>query len=153
MAPISVAQSKTSAQACPMIRSCGAPIMSAKAPLAPTMRESSDCKQMPSSIASKSVFQERGDEPPPVCEAGKTGSDDSSFVVIFYRAYQPPSLRVSSIRFLPSNSLASDAGLDCYLVRHYEISALTHQIGIFPQSLRNIPHRRRSFSFCRWAAC
>src|SRR5262245_21140837 len=142
MAPISVAQLKTSAQACPMICSGGAPIMSAKAPLAHTMRESSDCTQMPSSIASNSVFQERGDESPPVCEAGNSGSDDSSFVVIFYRAYQPPSLRVSSIRFLPSNSLASDASLECYFARPVEINAITHEIGIFPQSLGNIPHQK-----------
>ena len=39
----------------PTICSSGAPIMSAKAQLAHTMRESSDCTQMPSSIASNSV--------------------------------------------------------------------------------------------------
>src|SRR5215470_9963351 len=114
MAPASLAQPKTLAQARPIICSSGAPIMSTKASLAQTMRESSDCTQMPSPIASKSFFQERGDESPPVCEPVKTESDDSSFVVIFYRARRPPSLRVSSIRLLPSNSHASDVSRDRY---------------------------------------
>src|SRR6266542_4826448 len=142
MAPVSFAQPKTSAQARPTICSRGAPIMSAKAPLAHTMRESSDCTQTPSSIASNSVSHVRSAAHSPACEVGKTGSDDSSFVVIFYRACQPPSLRVSSIRFLLSNSLASDASRDRRFATRYEIGILTCEIGIFPQPLGNIPHRK-----------
>src|SRR5262245_30749676 len=140
MAPASFAQLKTSAQARPAICSSGAPIMSAKALLAHTMRESSDCTQTPSSIASMSVFHAPVDVSTPVCEAGCADSDDSSFVVIFYRACQPPSLRVFSIRFLPSNSLASSTCLDRYFATHNEIGILTHEIGIFPQLVGNIPH-------------
>src|SRR5262249_6891177 len=62
------------------------------------------------------------------------------FVVIFFRACQPPSLRVSSIRFLPSNSLASSTCPYRYFATHIEIGILTHKIGIFPQSVGNIPH-------------
>jgi hypothetical protein len=87
-----------------------------------------------------SVLQAPGDVSTPVCEVGCAGSDDSSFVVIFYRACQPPSLRVSSIRFLPSNSLASSTRLDRYFATHNEIGILTHEIGIFPQSVGNITH-------------
>jgi hypothetical protein len=76
------------------------------------------------------------------CDAGMTGSDDSSFVVIFHRACQPPSLRVSLIRFLPSNSLASYSSRDRHFATQYEIRIPTHQIGIFPQSMGNIPHRK-----------
>src|SRR6266542_2057675 len=133
MAPASFAQLKTSAQARPTICSSGAPIMSAKALLAHTMRESSDCTQTPSSIASMSVLQAPGAVSTPVCEVGCAGSDDSSFVVIFYRACQPPSLRVSSIRFLLSNSLASDASRDRRFATRNEIGILTHEIGTFPQ--------------------
>src|SRR5215475_2352158 len=144
MAPASFAQLKTSEQARPTIRSSGAPIMSAKALLAHTMRESSDCTQTPSSIASMSVLQAPGDVSASVCEAGCAGSDDSSFVVIFYRACKPASLRVSSIRFPPSNSLASSACLDRCFATHNEIGILTHKIGIFPQSVGNIPHLKSS---------
>src|SRR5262245_26843961 len=140
MAPASFTQLKTSAQARPTISSSGAPIMSAKALLAHTMREPSDCTQTPSSIASMSVLHAPGDVSTPVCEVGCAGSDDSSFVVIFYWACQPPSLRVSSIRFLPSNSLASSTRLDRYFETHIEIGLLTHEIGIFPQSVWDIPH-------------
>src|SRR5262245_22128459 len=51
-----------------------------------------------------------------------------------------PPLRVSSIRFLPSNSLASSTCLDRYIATQNEIGILTHEIGIFPQSVGNIPH-------------
>src|SRR5262245_8751045 len=142
MAPVSFAQPKTSEHRRPMICSSGTPIMSAKALLANTMRESSDCTQTPSSIASNSVSRVGSAAHSPACDDGKTRSGDSSFVVIFYRACQAPSLRVSSIRFLPSNSLASDASQDRSFETHYEISALTHGIGIFPQSVGNIPHRK-----------
>ena len=64
--------------------------MSAKARLAHTMRESSDCTQMPSSIASNSVSHVISAAHSPACEIGKTGSDDSSFVVIFYRSMSAP---------------------------------------------------------------
>src|SRR5262249_4989699 len=124
-----------------MICSGGAPIMSAKASLAYTIRESSDCTQTPSSIASKSIPQTPGDAHSPASEDVKRGIDDSSFVVIFYRAFQPPFLRVSSIRFLPSKSLASDVSQDRFFAPYNEISILTHEIGIFPQSLGNITHR------------
>jgi hypothetical protein len=113
--------------------------MAAKALLARTIRESSDCTQMPSSIALKRVSQESGDASPPVCEFGSAGSDDSSFMVVFYRACQPPSLRVSSIRFLLSNCLASDLRWDRQPVKLYETTALAREIGIFPQSLGYIP--------------
>jgi hypothetical protein len=116
--------------------------MSAKARLAHTMRESSDCTQMPSSNASNSVSHVSSAAHSPACEVGKTGSDDSSFVVIFYRACQPSSLRVSSIRFLPSKSLASDASRDRCFATPDEIGILTREVGIFPQPLGNIPHRK-----------
>src|SRR5262249_42497638 len=74
----------------------------------------------------------------------KRGSDDSSYLVIFYRACRPPSLRVSSVRFLPSNSLASDASRDLYFAGGNGIGVLTHELGIFPQSVGNIPHERGS---------
>jgi hypothetical protein len=83
MAPVSFAHPKTSEQERPMICSSGAPIMSANDPLAHTMRESSDCTQTPSSIASNIVSHVRSDAHSPAREYGKTGSDDSSFVVIF----------------------------------------------------------------------
>src|SRR5262249_10454727 len=103
-----------------------------------------DFTQTPSSIASMSVLQAPGGVSTPDCEVGCAGSDDSSFVVIFYRACQPPSLRVSSIRFLPSNSLASNTCLDRYFATHNEIGILTHEIGIFPQSVGKIPHLKSS---------
>jgi len=87
-----------------------------------------------------SVLQAPGEVFTPVCEVGCAGSDDSSFVVIFYLACQPPSLRVSSIRFFPSNSLASSTCLDRYFATHNEIGIPTHEIGKFPQSVGNIPH-------------
>src|SRR5215813_6969370 len=139
MAPASFAQPKTSAQLRPMICSKGEPIIAARALLARTMRELRDCTQMPSSIASKSVSQERGDASPPVCVFGGPGSDDSSFMIVFYRACQPLSLRVFSIRFLVSNSLASDPGWNCLPTKLNESAGLTHEIWIFPQSLVNIP--------------
>src|SRR5262245_65496370 len=105
MAPASFTQLKTSAQARPTISSSGAPIMSAKALLAHTMREPSDCTQTPSSIASMSVLHAPGDVSTPVCEVGCAGSDDSLFVVIFYWECQTHSFRVSSIRFLPGYTL------------------------------------------------
>src|SRR5262245_5365725 len=89
MAPVSFAQPKTSAHGRPMICSIGAPIILANALLEHKMRKSSDCTQTPSSMASKSVSHLRSEAHSPACEDGKTGSDDSSFVVIFYRAYQP----------------------------------------------------------------
>src|SRR5262249_59452420 len=89
-----------------------------------------------------SVLQAPVDVSTPVCEVGCAGSNDSSFAVIFYRACQPPSLRVSSIRFLTSNSLASSTCLDRYFATHNEIGILTHEIGIFPQSVGNIPHMK-----------
>src|SRR5262247_4095982 len=141
IAPESFVQPKTSAQARPMICSGGAPIMSAKAPLAYKIRESRDCTQTPSSIASKSIPQTPGDAHSSASEHVKLGSDDSSFVVIFYWAFQPPFLRVFSVRFLPSKSLASDPSQDRYFAMRNEISILTHAIGIFPQSLGNITHR------------
>src|SRR5215470_325292 len=121
MAPVSFAHPKTSAHVRPMICSKGVPIMAAKELLARTIRESSDCTQMPSSIASKSASQEREGASTPVCEPGSAGSDDSSFIVFFYRAYQPPSLRVSSIRFMLSNCLASDTRWDQWPIKHNEI--------------------------------
>jgi hypothetical protein len=117
--------------------------MPAKALLAHTIRESSDCTQTPSSIASSSVSNLRSDAHSPACEAGRIGRDDSSFVVIFYRARRPQSLRVSSIRFPPSNPLASDTSRDSYFARRNESVPLTHETGIFPQLLGNIPHRKR----------
>jgi hypothetical protein len=43
---------------------------------------------------------------------------------------------------LLSNCLASDLKLDCLPVKLNETADLTHQIGNFPQSLGNIPHRK-----------
>jgi hypothetical protein len=106
------------------------------------MRESSDCKQTPSSMASKSVSHVRSDAHSSTCEDGKTGDDDSLFVVIFCRACQPPSLRVSSIRLLLSNSLASHASSDRPFATLNETGIGAREIGIFPQPLRNIPRRK-----------
>src|SRR5262245_23342555 len=100
MAPVSFAQPKTSAQGRPMICSDGFPIMSAKALLAYTMRESIDCTQTPSSIASSSVSHLRSEAHSHVCEVGCVGGDDSSFVVIFYLARRP-----NPFEFLQSDSL------------------------------------------------
>jgi hypothetical protein len=51
-----------------------------------------------------------------------------------------PSFQVSSVQFLRSNSLASNVGQDRYFATHNEIGVLNHEIGIFPQSVGNIPH-------------
>jgi hypothetical protein len=57
-----------------------------------------------------------------------------------------PSLQVSSIRFLPSNSLASDPSRDRRFATQNEIRILTHQIAIFPQSVGNIPHQKSLYA-------
>jgi hypothetical protein len=49
---------------------------------------------------------------------------------------------IPSIQFLQGNSPASDASRDRNFATHNEIRILTHQIGVFPQSLGNIPHRK-----------
>ena len=54
-------------------------------------------------------------------------------------------LRVGKRSLDRSNSFATTAGQDRYFATHNEIAILTHEIGIFPQSLGNIP-RRKSLS-------
>jgi hypothetical protein len=53
-----------------------------------------------------------------------------------------PSLHVSSVQLLQSNSLASNFGQNRYFATHNGIGILTHEIGIFPQSVGNIPHHK-----------
>jgi hypothetical protein len=64
-----------------------------------------------------------------------------------------PSLQVSSVQFLRSNSLASNVGQDRYFATHNEIGALNHEIGIFPQSVGNIPHRKSQGYVVRRETC